>query len=213
MNSSASKLESDIKLKQSISHFIPSVKKIRFLVTLSFAICLGTYIYIYYYNIQVSFLKFSLISHENRLGKAYIGFGGNISELDQKSQAGCSPFKIKDEQHKVLIDGVEYPQHIPIHFSRKIDFECLNKKAAEKKKHKLILFWNKFYGDESFYYSLGKTKPFENNNCPATFCETTSDKTRLGEADLVVVSMTDGIPSIPKSRPETQRWVRSLLVI
>jgi ferredoxin-like protein FixX len=137
----------------------------------------------------------------------------NDLELNRKklrNDQKCEPYRsetYKKNQYFVKIDGVTYPQYLPLHFDNRIDFDCLNRNKNLKK----ILFWNLFYGDDSFYYSLGKRGPFIMNSCPVTNCETISDKSRLNEADLVVVSMTDSMHDIPYKRPKSQRWVFTLI--
>ena len=108
-----------------------------------------------------------------------------------------------DSQYWVNLESVRYPQYVPLHFNKSINFTCLN----ERKSLKTILFWNKFYGHDSFYYGIGKRDPFVKNFCPVTNCEITNDKTRLAEADLVLVSVLDQTSPIPKSRPPNQKWV------
>jgi hypothetical protein len=82
----------------------------------------------------------------------------NVIVKNKLSDGRCNPILSSDKlQYKVKIGGVEYPQHVPIHFNRSVDFECLNNNSLSKRMP-VILFWNKFYGDESFYFSLGKFK-------------------------------------------------------
>ena len=50
---------------------------------------------------------------------------------------------------------------------------------------KLILFWTTFYGHVDFEFGLGR-RPFEEHRCSVTNCETTADRSRLGQADVVV---------------------------
>lgn len=121
----------------------------------------------------------------------------------------CDPIKSKDSQYYVNLDGVKYPQYVPLYFNRSIDFDCLNSNP----KVKLILLWTKFYGDDSFYYTIGKRDPFVRNNCPVTNCELTNDISRVAEADLVVVNVLDRIdnPMNITNRPANQKWVFSMI--
>jgi hypothetical protein len=108
-----------------------------------------------------------------------------------------------DRQYKIKLDGKMYPKYVANYFNRSINFECLNKNP----KKKVILFWNPFFGNQDYGFGLGEREPFEKNNCPVTNCETTNDKSRIGEADLVIVHMRDHVPTPPNNRPQNQRWV------
>jgi len=116
----------------------------------------------------------------------------------------CNPFLEKYEKYQYKFDGEIYPKSTFLSQNKSIDFECLNKKSSRKK---LMLYWNGFFGHADFSYGLGKEKPFLINKCPVTNCETTNDKSRLAEVDLVLVHMRDQIAAIPSNRPTHQRWV------
>lgn len=75
----------------------------------------------------------------------------------------------------------------------------------------MILAWNKFYGETNFGYGLGRVQPFINHNCPVTNCELTMDKSRLEEADYVIVHMSDRFDHIPTHRNQKTRWVWMLI--
>jgi hypothetical protein len=102
------------------------------------------------------------------------------------------------------LDGEIYPKSVFLSQKKSINFDCLN---TNKTSLKLILYWNGFFDNADFSYGLGKKEPFLNNKCPVTNCETTNDKSRLAEADLVLVHMRDKIDKIPSLRPPNQRWV------
>jgi hypothetical protein len=130
------------------------------------------------------------------------------SDMINISQHNCSPVKLNFQPYSANINGVAYPQYLPVHFNDSIDFHCLNNNPRTK----LILFWNKFYGDESFYYSLGRKTPFEANHCPVTNCELTTNRLRVNEADLVVVSVLDQTAKFPDGpRPQNQKWVFTVI--
>ena len=116
----------------------------------------------------------------------------------------CNPFLEKYEKHEYKLDGEIYPKSIFLSQNKSIDFACLNMKTS---KPKLILYWNGFFGHGDFSYGLGIEEPFLNKKCPVTNCETTNDKSRLAEVDLVLVHMRDDIETIPPNRPANQRWV------
>ena len=76
------------------------------------------------------------------------------------------------KQFKVEIDGVRYPQLVPLRDNATIDFDCINK----GKNPKLILLWTPFYDRDDFYFGLGKFEPFKKHRCPAYNCEVKKDK-------------------------------------
>jgi alpha-1,3-fucosyltransferase len=125
---------------------------------------------------------------------------------NSSSKPDCSPFKSKDVQYTVEIDNVAYPQYVPNYFNLSINFTCLN----SNKKAKTILYWNKLYNDLDHYkYGLGKSKPFVENNCPVTNCEITHDRSRLDDADIVLVQVWRGgsHDPLPETRSNfNQRW-------
>ena len=97
----------------------------------------------------------------------------------------CDPIFSNYTQYSVTIDNVKYPRSVLLHANRSINFECLRK----SKQIKRILFWTQpnWYGDDG----LGRVTPFQNQNCPVTNCELTSDQTKLYQSDLVIVHMRD----------------------
>jgi hypothetical protein len=113
----------------------------------------------------------------------------------------CNP--ISGHLNTIELDGVRYPQYVPSYFNTSLNFDCLNKSSAIKK----ILFWNTFWGNLGFQYGLGVVTPFVKHNCPVSNCELLIDKTRISEADLVIVHMLDEFSPIPQQRPPHQRWV------
>ncbi len=135
-----------------------SRKRIRFFAILFLLMSLFFYVYIYYSSNKNILLKFNILN--NRYLAQQLSFNTNENAwttLDSvtTSNGECNPIRKDNKlQHKVMIDGIEYPQYTPIHFDKHYDFECLNKNSANKSLKK-ILFWNKFYGDDSFYYKLG----------------------------------------------------------
>jgi hypothetical protein len=108
------------------------------------------------YKLGDNYIASTLIAgFENESGDDNIHKSENMAANDKLSDR-CNPTLSSDKlQYKAKIGGVEYPQHVPIHFNRSIDFECLNNNSFSKRMP-LILFWNKFYGNESFYFSIGK---------------------------------------------------------
>lgn len=115
----------------------------------------------------------------------------------------CEPIDKMYQQYKVDIDGVTYPKSIPLFLNKSINFECLNKSSNIKK----ILLWNPFFADEGYSYGTGKQTPFIKKNCPVTACELISNKSRINEADFVIVHMRNSISQFPSTRPVNQRWI------
>jgi len=128
--------------------------------------------------------------------------GQSTNSSDNRTK--CNPFLTKYEKYQYELDGEIYPKSIFLSQNKSLDFDCLNDKTTSPK---LILYWNGFFGHADFSYGLGKEEPFLKKKCPVTNCETTNDKSRLGEADLVLVHMRDGVEAIPSQRPVNQRWV------
>ncbi len=146
-----------------------------------------------------------------KIGSNYFVFTNN-SQFNNKTvivNQICNPIRADSTQYSVFIDGVQYPTQVSLHKNVSIDFDCLNKSSAKK----IILFYNAWFGDGNFAIGTGYRTPFKNSRCPVTSCETTVDKKRLNESDLVVVHMRDSIPELPKFRPKNQRWVFLLHVI
>jgi len=85
--------------------------------------------------------------------------------IEKSNNQTCFPLKKSYKTFKIKISNTFYPLHVSLHANKSIDFECLNK--AEK--HKIILFWNKFWASD--FFSNGKDEIFAKNNCPVTKCE------------------------------------------
>ena len=115
----------------------------------------------------------------------------------------CDPIIDFNLQYFVNINNEKYPKSVPLFYNKSIDFDCLNKNERIKK----ILFWNKFFGSDSFSLGLGERTPFIKQNCPVKNCELVSNKSRLNESDYVVVHMRDAIGQLPEYRPPEQKWV------
>lgn len=152
----------------------------------------------------------------NNLNSSYIhqkirdeeqGWGANPRQLYQHENLidkyKCDPIINFNLQYFVNINNEQYPKSVPLFYNKSIDFDCLNKNERIKK----ILFWNKFFGSDSFLLGLGERTPFIKQHCPVTNCELLSNKSRLNESDYVVVHMRDTIDQLPDYRPPEQKWV------
>ncbi len=73
---------------------------------------------------------------------------------------------------------------------------------------KIILFWTPFFRDPSYGFKMGH-QPFIDHGCAVTECETTNDRRKLGQSDVLVMHMAE--PPIffdrPKYRKPHQQWV------
>lgn len=125
-----------------------------------------------------------------------------MMDINETSSASdCHPIR-KAAQYYVDIDGVLYPQMMPLSMNKSIDFDCLNR----NRKIKRILAWNKFFGHD-YYFGFGRVKPFQANRCPVVNCEFTTDRNLLLNSDYVIVHMRDAFDPIPKFRPPDQKWL------
>ncbi|CAF0874778.1 unnamed protein product [Brachionus calyciflorus] len=159
---------------------------------------------------NLKYLKIFLILISLVLIEIYIQYKQNLLGLSQKifsrvtyESQKCEPFHFASKNYRVKIDDIIYPQAIPLNLNKSINFECLNSQEKIKK----ILFWTPFFGDPKFAFGLGVKEPFKQNLCPVYNCETFNDRSRVNEADIVIVHMRDTIPDIPKNRPKNQRWI------
>jgi hypothetical protein len=128
------------------------------------------------------FIKFNILRDNYIARTLIVGFENENIEGDERNQTlnntlsdgRCNPLRGPNRlQHKAMIGGVEYPQYVPIHFNRNIDYECLNNNSFSKRMP-VILFWNKFYGDDKFYFKLGSV--FNSSNCHLIFLNATKFK-------------------------------------
>ena len=62
-------------------------------------------------------------------------------------------------------------------------------------------------GENYMGYGSGPVKPFAAKNCPITNCEVIQDKSKINEAEHVIILMTDPIDVQPSrgARPKNQR--------
>lgn len=123
-----------------------------------------------------------------------------------KSEQQCDIIN-KEKSYSVNIGGHVYPQFLLLSQNNSYNFDCINKTGPTK----LILGWNKFYGTPDLGYGAGKVKPFLQRHCPVSNCEVTSDRSRLNEADYVVVHFSDHFNTIPKARNAKTRWIWMLI--
>ena len=128
-----------------------------------------------------------------------------IINIIRKSEndIACNPFNNISNLFQISIDNEIYPKFTPLFNNSKYNFSCLNKNKSKK----LILYWNKWFGDPNFNYGIGKSEPFIKNKCPVTNCEITNDHSRVTESDIILFHMRDNIPELPSFRTSNQRWI------
>ena len=95
----------------------------------------------------------------------------------------CQPFIQNPDQYTVTIDNQIYPQSIPAHHNRSLNFKCLNRDLARNKS--VILLWNDLWPNP--FIERNGAYSFEENGCPVTNCELTRDRARFKESSLVIV--------------------------
>ncbi len=83
-------------------------------------------------------------------------FKWNNEFINKDDQAECEIINKNHKQYSVEIDGVSYPQYLYLNQNKSINFECLNKNEDIK----VILAWNKWYGEANFGYGTGKVNYF-----------------------------------------------------
>lgn len=115
----------------------------------------------------------------------------------------CSAIDTNSAQFKINIDGINYPNILPLYHNRSINFKCLN----SSKTIKTILMWTKFNGAPLIKYDMGIRTPFEKYNCPVTNCELTNDRSKFNKSQLVLFHLRNQIDSIPERAFQNQRYV------
>lgn len=130
---------------------------------------------------------------------------GNYNRTDLKSSRSepvveklnktekCRGFNPNRSQFRVTIDGITYPNIVPLYHNTSIDFACLNSSG----KTKTILMWTKFKGSPLVDYGFGLSEPFQRMNCPVTNCELTDDRLKLKNADYVLFHLRNNIDFFP----------------
>jgi hypothetical protein len=172
--------------------------KFTIFVYVSILAVITTYFYLYF-NISNEIRQSIFITNGDSIRKPI-----STLENNNDSLANCSIINPGINHYKVNIDGKNYPYRVPLYLNKNIDYDCMR---LQNTKQKLILFWTTWFGDPKFNYGLGKAQPFVQDGCPIDNCETTNDKSRLNESDLVVVHMGDTIEQIPKFVDSKQRWI------
>lgn len=117
----------------------------------------------------------------------------NQKVIIRRSIKPCNALDPSKRQFRVTLDGVTYPNIVPLYHNSSLDFKCLNSSSSVK----TILMWNKFKGLPLINFGFGVHQPFEKMNCPVTNCELTNDRSRLSDADLVIFHLRNNIDYFP----------------
>lgn len=123
-----------------------------------------------------------------------------VIAINSKKDLKCRGIIPNRSQFKVTIDGVTYPNIVPLYHNTSIDFECL----ASSNKTKTILMWTKFKGSPLIDYGFGVEEPFKKMNCPVTNCELTEDRSKFKDSDLVLFHLRNNIDYIPGNHITTK---------
>jgi hypothetical protein len=176
------------------------------------------YIFVVFFCILIVIVIFFNYSIFNKLQfSTFYVIGTQSDAIINKNPLNfsCNPIVKNSNQYYVNISDRTYPTHLNMHMNKSINFSCLN----QKKSVKVILLWNKFFGNSEYYYGLGRIDPFIKNNCPGiwisdfflswkynfihlkvTQCELTDDRSHLDKSDLVVTHMRDSLSNLPHKR-------------
>lgn len=130
-------------------------------------------------------------------------FVDNVNHV--KTSSSCPIIDSNAKSVTYSIDGDSYPKRVLDIYNKSINFECLNK----HKTNKIILYWKSIFAPNEFVFGLGE-KPFVDFGCPVTKCELTNNRSRINEADLVLVhgfEMSSDDFKKHHHRPDFQRWV------
>ena len=125
------------------------------------------------------------------------------ASIINKNISRCDPYIKHLNIFNVSIDNEIYPKFTPLYNNPIINYSCLNTDNSPK----VILLWNRRFGDSKFDYGIGNKEPFAVNKCPVTNCEITNDRSRLNESSLILFHMRDSIDQLPTYRTTSQRWV------
>lgn len=155
-----------------------------------FTLASPTFLIVRAYGIR-TFLKINILSC-----RSIIKIFKKKNSFKQKfyfKQSKCRAIDTNKKQFQVTLDGITYPNIIPLYRNTSIDFSCL----SSTKKTKTILMWTKFFGLPIVNYGFGFQEPFKMMNCPVVDCFLTNDRKQFQEADLVLFHLRNKIDFIP----------------
>lgn len=136
----------------------------------------------------------------------------NQKVIIRRSIKPCNALDPSKRQFRVTLDGITYPNIVPLYHNSSLDLKCLNSSSSVK----TILMWNKFKGLPLINFGFGVRQPFEKMNCPVTNCELTNDRSKLSDADLVIFHLRNKIdyfPSTWKNIIHIKRIKKSYLIL
>ena len=123
----------------------------------------------------------------------------------------CAPLnELAEPTYSVELDGVRYPQVVPLHFNASLNFECLNRGPLKR-----IYYWNRFWHSNAWEFGYGVRKPFKKFNCPVTNCEVTNDPAKFNESHVALIHSWNFLKNneylrtnkFPAHKPSGQRWI------
>jgi len=147
----------------------------------------------------VTYILIIIINKYDRINSSPLFYDSNVSKC-------ITIFKqINEPLIRFTIDNQTYPKSFHLAKNKSINFDCLNRNNKIKK----ILLWNSFFGQDDYYFGLGKSEPFIRHNCPVINCEITNDRRKLNESDYVITHMRDKLTDLPlhSIRPIKQQWI------
>lgn len=116
-----------------------------------------------------------------------------INNKNNISNYLCNALNHSKNQFRVTLDGITYPNIVPLYHNNSINFKCLNSSTSTK----IILMWNKFNGLPFIKYGFGIRQPFFKMNCPVTNCELTNNRSKFKDSDLVLFHLRNKIDYFP----------------
>ena len=153
----------------------------------------------FFYIFIIIFIIISIKTSKNIQYKIYF----DAFLKDSSDELKCDIYLNTSTQFSVIIDGIKYPNRLPLYENKTINFKCLN----TSKNIKTILMWNKFNGLPHINYKYGIRKPFELINCPVTSCELTNNRNKLDKSDLVLFHLRNNIDYFPNRTSASQKFV------
>jgi hypothetical protein len=100
----------------------------------------------------------------------------------------CSVFNRDAKQFYVEIDGITYPNVLPLYHNKSINLDCIRRSQMPPK---TILLWNKIHikrNGRPYFDKIpfGFRKPFEYMNCPVTNCILTNDTSKINVSNYTL---------------------------
>ena len=123
------------------------------------------------------------------LNKFSVEYDQILSRKEQSSaeklapfiSSACSVLNKNAKQFQVVIDGITYPNVLPLYHNKSVNLECIQQ---SQKPPKTILLWNRIHikrNGRPYFDNMrfGYRKPFEHMKCPVTNCILTNDTSKI----------------------------------